>query len=416
MGDLHDSLAPYLDRARELHTQVPLIDGHNDIAWQYEQQANGRLSEIDISEHQAGLDTDIPRLRKGGVGGQFWSVYTPAGPSLDASHEWVNKQASETGSDYALKTMEAIDFVYKMARRYPETFQMARSADEVEAAFRNGKIGSLIGVEGGHMIESSLGILRTFYRLGARYMTITHFSNTPWADSSTDTPVSNGLTEFGREVVREMNRLGMLVDLSHVAASTMHDALDVAEAPVIFSHSSARALTGHARNVPDDVLKRIPANDGVVMVAFVPGFVSEDAFEHSKRQQAETERLNALPDSTPETVAEQMAAWDEANPSPGASVTDVADHIDHIRAQAGIDHIGFGSDFDGMGPGPRGLEDVSGYPNLTAELLRREYSDEDILKVLGRNVLRALRGTEEVAERLRRERAPSEATIEELDG
>lgn len=416
MDNLHETLAPYLDRARELHRQVPLIDGHNDITWQYRLKAHGRLSEIDIAERQSTLDTDIPRLREGGVGGQFWSVYTPAGCSLDSNYEWVNKSASETDSEYARKTMEAIDFVYKMAARYPETFELAASADEVERAFEGGKIASLIGVEGGHMIESSLGVLRTFYRLGARYMTLTHFSNTPWADSSTDAPVANGLTEFGREVVREMNRLGMLVDISHVSAATMHGALDVAEAPVIFSHSSARAITGHVRNVPDDVLKRIPENNGVVMVAFVPVFVNRDAFEHSERHGAETSRVNALPGSTPEKAAEQMARWEEANPTPGASVTDVADHIDHIRAQAGIDYIGLGSDFDGMGPGPVGLEDVSGYPNLTAELLRREYSDEDVLKILGRNVLRTLRGAEDVSQRLRQERAPSEATIEELDG
>ena len=388
-----------LERARRLHKRSPLIDGHNDLPWQYRKRASRVLSKIDISQNQPELHTDVRRLREGGVGGQFWSVY-------------VSTDMPE--SDYVQATFEQIDVVYNMLSRYPETFQLALTANDVEDAFEAGKIASLIGMEGGHSIGGSLATLRMFHRLGARYMTLTHNKNVPWADSCTDAPLANGLTNFGREVVREMNRLGMLVDLSHVSADTMRDALDAAEAPVIFSHSSARAITGHPRNAPDDVLRRLAENGGVIMANFVPSFVSGEVYEHSKRRDSERERLAALPGGG--DSAEGLRSWDEANPEPRATLSDVADHIDHIREMAGIDHIGIGADFDGITSVPIGLEDVSTYPNLTAELVRREYDDEDILKILGGNLLRVMRVVEGRSRELQETRGASEALIEEVDG
>lgn len=390
-----------LEHARELHRRIPLIDGHNDLPWQYRQKVSRAISKIDISKPQPELHTDIPRLREGGVGGQFWSVYVATSFSPEES---------------VRATMEQIDVVYNMLRTYPEAFQLALTADEVEQAFAAGKVASLMGMEGGHSINNSLATLRMFYSLGARYMTLTHNTNVPWADSCTDEPHSNGLSAFGREVVREMNRLGMLVDLSHVSPDTMHDALDATGAPVIFSHSSARALNDHPRNVPDDVLKRVVENDGVVMVNFVPDFISKPVYEHAQNRMAEQEQLESAPDSTEEAIEEAMSQWDEANPSPDATLADVANHIDHIRSIAGVDHIGIGGDFDGITTTPVGLEDVTKYPDLTAELLRREYSDDDILKILGGNVLRVMRKVESASERIQQERGPSEALIEELDG
>ena len=390
-----------IQRARALHDKIPLIDGHNDLPWQYRKVADNALSKIDIAQHQPGLHTDIPRLREGGVGGQFWSVYIP--------------QALPKG-EHVRATMEQIDVVYNMLRQWPDTFQLSLTADDVEAAFDSGKIGSLIGIEGGHSIDNSLGALRMFHRLGARYMTLTHFKNVDWADSCTDDPKVDGLSQFGREVVREMNRLGMLVDLSHVHADTMRAALDTSDAPVVFSHSSARAITGHPRNVPDDVLERVKENNGVVMVSFVPGFVSQQTYEHGLARDAEKARLEAQSDSSDESVEAGLGAWDADNPEPRATVSDIADHIDRIREKAGIDHIGIGSDYDGITSVPEGLEDVSKYPVLTAELLRREYSEEDILKILGRNILRLMRAVENAATRIQQDRGPSEASIEDLDG
>ena len=388
-----------LERARQLHKRIPLIDGHNDLPWQYRKRVSRALSKIDISQSQPELHTDIRRLHEGGVGGQFWSVYVPT---------------NMPDTDYVQATFEQIDVVYNMLRRYPETFQLALTAKDVEDAFEAGKIASMIGMEGGHSIGNSLATLRMFHRLGARYMTLTHNKNVPWADSCTDTPVANGLTNFGREVVREMNRLGMLVDLSHVSADTMRDALDAAEAPVIFSHSSARAITGHPRNAPDDVLRRLPENGGVIMANFVPSFVSGEVYEHSKKREVERERLAAL--TVGGDTAEGLRSWDEANPETRATLSDVADHIDHIREMAGIDHIGIGADFDGITSVPIGLEDVSTYPSLTAELIRREYDDEDILKILGGNVLRVMRVVEGRSRELQETRGASEALIEEVDG
>lgn len=390
-----------IQRARALHDKIPLIDGHNDLPWQYRKVAGNALSKIDIAQHQPGLHTDIPRLREGGVGGQFWSVYIP--------------QTLPKG-EHVRATMEQIDVVYNMLRQWPDTFQLSLTADDVEAAFDSGKIGSLIGIEGGHSIDNSLGALRMFHRLGARYMTLTHFKNVDWADSCTDKPKVDGLSQFGREVVREMNRLGMLVDLSHVHADTMRAALDTSDAPIVFSHSSARAITGHPRNVPDDVLERVKENDGVVMVSFVPGFVSQQTYEHGLARDAEKARLEAQSDSSDESVEAGLEAWDADNPEPRATVSDIADHIDRIREKAGINHIGIGSDYDGITSVPEGLEDVSKYPVLTAELLRREYSEEDILKILGGNILRLMRAVENAATRIQQERGPSEASIEDLDG
>ena len=333
-----------IERAKALHRRVPLIDGHNDLPWQYRQKARGALSKIDVAESQPELHTDIPRLREGGLGGQFWSVYVPA--TLDPV-------------EHVRATLEQIDVVHGLLSRYPETFQLALTADDVESAFADGKIASLLGVEGGHSIDSSLGALRTLHALGARYMTLTHNKNVPWADSATDEPRVDGLTSFGRAVVGEMNRLGMLVDLSHVSAKTMHDALDTAEAPVVFSHSSARALTGHPRNVPDDVLRRLADNGGVAMVSFVPQFSSQALFEHVQRRDEERQRLEALAESTEESVEAGLASWDQANVAPRATISDVADHIDHVRDVAGIDHVGIGADFDGIGTVIDGLEDVS---------------------------------------------------------
>ena len=390
-----------LERALELHGQGPLIDGHNDLPWRYRRIVNRAISAMDISEPQPQLHTDIPRLRQGGVGGQFWSVFVPT--SLDSSQ-------------HVPATMEQIDLVYNMIRRYPETFQLALDADQVEAAFRQGKIASLIGMEGGHSIGNSLATLRMFYRLGARYMTLTHSQNVPWADSCTDEPVSYGLSEFGREVVREMNRLGMLVDLSHVSPDTMRDALDTVEAPVVFSHSSARAVADHPRNVPDDVLERVAENGGVVMVSFVPSFVSQEVNGYYQSRDAERERLASIAGMSDEQAGIELQKWDGSNPAPDATLSQVADHIDHLREVAGVEHIGIGSDFDGIGSVPIGLEDVSTYPALTAELIDREYSDEEILNILGRNVLRVMRLVEDAARRIQLERGPSEALIEDLDG
>ena len=351
-----------LARAQALHKQVPLIDGHNDYPWALRQaNAERDLNKLDIRMPQPKIHTDISRLRAGGVGGQFWSVYVPA---------------DMQGSIAVRTTFEQIDVVHRMVRKYPDTFELARTAADVERIFKAGRIASLIGMEGGHSIDNSLATLRMFHVAGAGYMTLTHSTNIRWADSGTDKPKLGGLSRFGEEVVREMNRLGMLVDLSHTATETMLDAIRVSEAPVIFSHSDARGLNDHGRNVPDDVLKLLRANGGVVMVTFVPGFLARTG---------------------------------------KATLSDVANHMDYVRKVAGADHVGIGSDFDGIQSVPTGLEDVSKYPALTAELLRRGWPEEDLRKALGLNVLRVMRRAEEVAARLQKEREPSTATIEQLD-
>lgn len=390
-----------LERARRLHTEVPLIDGHNDIPWAMREAAWYDFTKLDLKRPQPSLHTDIPRLRAGGVGGQFWSVYVPA---------------SLQGQRAVTATLEQVDAVHEMIRRYPETFELARTADDVERIFRAGKIASLMGMEGGHSIDSSLATLRMFHRLGVGYMTLTHSANIPWADASTDEPKRGGLSAFGEEVVREMNRLGMLVDLSHVSPGTMDDAIRVSAAPVIFSHSSARAICDVPRNVPDDILRRLPANGGVVMVTFVPGFIAPEAATHGLKARAQMQLLRAQYGSDAKGYEAAMAAWLKANPGPPATLAQVADHIDHLRQVAGIDHVGIGGDYDGVSSLPVGLEDVSKYPALTAELLRRGYSEEDVKKILGRNVLRVMRAAETVARKLQAERAPSRATLESLDG
>lgn len=369
-----------LTRARALHKQVPLIDGHNDYPWALRGLDPGRdFSKADLSKPVPALHTDIARLRQGGVGGQFWSVYTPS---------------TMTGQEAVRVTLEQIDIVHRMTKRWPETFAMAYTAADIERSFKAGRIGSLIGMEGGHSIDDSLPALRMFYALGARYMTLTHNGNLRWADAAADQPVVGGLSKFGEEVVREMNRLGMLVDLSHVSAEAMADALRVSEAPVIFSHSSAKALCNVPRNVPDDVLQLTARNGGVVMVTFVPGFISQAVADF---------------DAKPEAARKGQAP-------PKATLAQVADHIDHIRKVAGIDHVGIGGDFDGISSVISGLEDVSTYPALTAELLRRGYSDDEVKKILGLNVLRVMKQAEAVAAKLQKTRQPSTATIEQLDG
>ena len=311
--------------------------------------------------------------------------------------------------------LEQIDIARRILDRYPDVLEEARDASDVERIFGEGRIASFIGMEGGHAIENSLGALRAFHRMGARYLTLTHNCHTDWADAANAPPVHGGLTPFGREVVREMNRLGMLVDLSHTAPATMHAALDVAEAPVIWSHASARAVVDHVRNVPDQVLQRLPANGGVVMVTFVPAFVGRAHFPWSVREAAERTRLEGQYGLGDPRVAQAMSAWEAADPPPPATLAEVADHIEHIRRVAGIDHVGLGGDFDGITRVVEGLEDVSAYPALLAELSRRGWSEEDLAKLAGENILRVLREAEEVARRLQRERPPSTATLAELD-
>jgi membrane dipeptidase len=374
-----DAQSDLLTRARALHKQAPLIDGHNDYPWALRGIDPGRdLEKAEISKPVPTLMTDIARLRQGGVGGQFWSVYVPS---------------TMQGKEAVRATLEQIDIVHRMTKRWPETFEMAYTAADVERSFKAGRIGSLIGMEGGHSIDSSLATLRMMFALGARYMTLTHSANVPWADASPGPVALGGLSKFGEEVVREMNRLGMLVDLSHVHPDTMEDALRVTEAPVIFSHSSAKAICNVHRNVPDNVLQLVARNGGVVMVTFVPGFISQEVANYDARPAAE-----------------------RTGPAPKATLQQVADHIDHIRKVAGIDHIGLGGDFDGISSVIVGLEDVSTYPALTAELLKRGYKDDDIKKILGLNVLRVMRQVEKVAAGLQKTRRPSTATIEQLDG
>ena len=387
----------YLARARTLHRQALLIDGHNDYPWALREKDPARdLNTLDIAKPQPAIMTDIPRLKSGGVGGQFWSVYVPS---------------ALQGQSAVTATLEQIDIVHRMVRKYPETFELASTAADIERIHKAGKIASLVGMEGGHSIDNSLANLRMFYKLGARYMTITHSANTPWADASTDTPKSGGLSAFGEEVIREMNWLGMLVDLSHVAPETMEDALRVTQAPVIFSHSVARALNDHPRNVPDNVLKMLPKNGGVIMVTFVPGFVSPKVNAWNKLQTAEQDRLKALTPNDAAAIKAGVDRWSAANPPPAATIADVADHIDHIRKVAGVDYIGIGSDFDGISQTVKDLDNVSTYPLLTAELLRRKYTNADIRKILGLNVLRAMRGAEAASKRLQGERGPSVAVL-----
>jgi membrane dipeptidase len=371
---------PHLEVARRVLSSTPLVDGHNDLPWAIREYgaAPRDVAAYDLRQRTPG-HTDIPRLRAGMVGAQFWSVYIPFRATADGA---------------AVTQLEQIDIAHQIIRRYPDTFELALTADDALRIFRAGRIASMLGMEGGHAIENSLGALRAYYDLGVRYMTLTHSANIDWADSCCALREHGGLSAFGREVVREMNRMGMIVDISHVSAETMHQALDVSEAPVIFSHSNARALTAHPRNVPDEVLRRMRENGGVVMVTFVPSFLNEDVMRWS----------NLPPEQRRATAA------------PRATMADAIRHIEHIRDVAGIDHLGIGGDYDGIDTVVLGLEDVSTYPALFAELSRRGWSEGDLRKLAGENALRAWRGAEHVAARLQRERSPSTATIEQLDG
>jgi membrane dipeptidase len=402
-------------RIERILAQTPLIDGHNDLPWEIRERFGGDLTKIDLSQSTATLPaptgspplmTDIPRLRAGHVGAQFWSVFIP-----------VEVQ----GPAAVQMTIEQIDLVKQMCARNPHDLAMAYTEADIVRLHKAGKIASLIGVEGGHQINNSLAALRAYYDLGARYMTLTHALNTPWADSATDNPVHHGLTPFGKEVVREMNRLGMLVDLAHVSADTMRTALAVTEAPVIFSHSSARGLVDTPRDVPDDVLRLVAANGGIVMVNFYPGYVSEARRRWEADRSAEQARNDSPPFGglyigQPDRAKAALAEWDRAHPAPEVGIRDVADHIEYIRKVAGVDYVGLGSDFDGIPVTPAGLEGVDKYPALLAELARRGWSDADLAKVAGGNLLRVLARAEEVSARLRATRLPSTATLAQLDG
>lgn len=370
---------------------APVFDGHNDVPIQLRGRFGNVIGDFDFvdttdtgPEHSEGrtMHTDLNRLRKGQVGAQFWSVY-------------VSANLSEPEAVQA--TLEQIDVTRRLVARYPNDLQFALTAKDVEDSLKRGRIASLLGIEGGHSIGSSLGVLRQMYDLGVRYMTLTHSRTLSWVDSATDAPKHGGLNDFGRDVIREMNRIGMLVDLSHVSEETMHDVLDVAKAPVIFSHSGARAINGHARNVPDSVLKRLPQNGGIVMVVGLPGFLSEPARQWFGNRQAEKARLEALWPGQPSEVETRLKAWDDANPLPLATISDMADHVDHVRKVAGIDHIGIGGDYDGMPTGPVGMEDVAGYPALFTELARRGYSQADLEKISLRNALRVMKAAEAYA-------------------
>jgi membrane dipeptidase len=393
----------HMARARRVLRTTPLVDGHNDLPWLIREldQNPRNVETYDLRQHTSG-NTDIARLRQGMVGGQFWSVYIPG----------------EIGdSGYARVQLEQIDIARQIFAKYPDVFAPARTAADVRRAKAAGKIGSMMGMEGGHAIENSLGALRAYHDLGVRYMTLTHNVTLDWADAALDSAKHGGLTKFGEEVVREMNRLGMLVDLSHVSPGTMSDALNVTEAPVIFSHSSARALTEHKRNVPDSILARLPKNGGVVMVAFVPGFVSQAIATHTTELEKAAREARQRFGSDSAGYARAMSEWNAAHPRPKSTVKDVADHIEHIRKVAGVDHVGLGSDYDGTDNDlPEGLEDVSKFPVLLAELSRRGWTEADLRKLAGENVLRAMAEAEKVAARLQKERKPSTKTIEELDG
>ena len=385
-------------RARRILERTPLIDGHNDLPWALRENHGNDPHSVDLTANldaSTPLHTDIPRLRAGGVGGQFWSVYVPA---------------TLSPPDAAVATFEQIDTVKRIVAAYPDVFELATTAADIERIHRRGRIASLIGMEGGYSIDDSLGLLREFFDAGARYITLTHSKTTTWADSATDAPKWGGLSPFGEDVVREMNRLGMMVDLSHVSEETMLDAMRVSDAPVIFSHSSARAVTGHARNVPDGVLRQMPQDGGVVMVTFVPGFVSETVRTWNSARSAEDARLKSLNPGDPAAVTAGLTVWTTAHPVPVATITDVVAHIQHIRDVAGIDHVGLGGDYDGVDSLPVGLEGVDAYPRLLAALMANGWTEADIRKLAGENMLRVMRAVEAVAASKRGER-PNLAAI-----
>jgi membrane dipeptidase len=390
-----------LEHARKLLKSTPLIDGHNDLPWEIRvsKTAPRDVAAYDLRAH-APKHTDLGRMQEGEVGAQFWSIYIPG-------------EIKDSG--YAKVQLEQFDIARRMIAMYPDRLALALSADDIERSFKRGRVASLLGMEGGHAIENSLGALRAYYDLGARYMTLTHNVTLDWADAALDTVRHDGLTDFGREVVREMNRLGMLVDLSHVSPATMSDALDVTQAPIIFSHSSARALTEHPRNVPDSILARLPKNGGVVMVTFVPAFVSPEVAAWESRLDEQVKGVKASISDTAQQ-RKMVDEWKSTHPAPRATLKQVADHIEHVRQVAGIDHVGIGSDFDGIDSTPEGLEDSSKFPDLFAELIRRGWTDTDLKKLAGQTLLRVIRAAEATAARLQKTTQPSTKTIEELDG
>ncbi|MGD9965843.1 MAG: dipeptidase [Hyphomonadaceae bacterium] len=377
-----------LARVDRILRRTPLIDGHNDVPWTIRSDHGNDLAAVDLSADTRRLTpamhTDIPRLRQGRLGAQFWSVYVPA---------------TFKGADSTRAVWEQIDLTRRMVARYPRAFALADSADDIVRIHRSGRIASMFGIEGGEAINNNLALLREFRAAGVLYMTLTHSTTIDWVDSATDAPKHGGLSPFGQDVVREMNRIGMLVDLSHVSAEAMHDALDVATAPVIFSHSSAFGLNPHPRNVPDEVLRRLPENGGVVMVNFVPSFLSRENWQWSARRAGEEARLKALDPADPAAVTAGVAAWTEANPAPRVDASDVADHIEHVARIAGRDHVGLGGDYDGVTFLPVDMDGVEDYPVLLVELMRRGWSDADLAKLAGGNLLRALRRAERVAAR-----------------
>ena len=388
--------------ARDLLTRHPILDGHNDLPWTLRVADDVDLDTTDLDHPVATIQTDWPRMAAGGVGAQFWSVYV---------------SADLEGETAVTTTLEQIDLVHELIRRYPGTLELALTADDVERIIAAGKVASLIGAEGGHSIGSSLGTLRALYALGVRYMTLTHNRSLPWADSATDDPISGGLSPFGREVVREMQRLGMLVDLSHVSPDTMRDALDTAEGPLIFSHSSALAICDHPRNVPDEILARLPANGGTCMVNFVPAFVSQACRDWEREFAEDAKRRGFDFKNVPGRgqARSLRQEWIAKHPRPAVKLAEVADHAEHVREVAGVDHVGIGSDYDGVDWLPEGLEDTSCYPALISELLRRGWSEEDCGKLASGNIIRTLRAAEETARALSASRGPSRSRIEDLD-
>lgn len=375
------------DAAMKIHADALLIDGHNDLPWEFREHLQKIAKPLDLRQSLPKLHTDIPRLKKGGVGGQFWSA-------------WVPSSYAKKGTAVKM-TLEQIDIIHRIVKQYPDVFEMASTADDIVRIHKSGKIASLIGVEGGHSIDNSLGVLRMFYALGVRYMTLTHSETIDWADSATDEAKHGGLTEFGESVVLEMNRLGMLVDISHVSAETMKDALRISKAPLIASHSSALAVADHPRNVPDDVLKLVQKNNGVIMVNFYSGFVVPESAKVMKQMfKVYRELRDKYKDEA--QFKEAWAQWKKANPYPRGTIHDVVDHIEHIIKVAGVDHVGLGSDYDGISTTPEQLEDVSCYPYITQELLNRGYKAAEIHKVLGGNVLRVLREAEAVAQKMKK--------------
>jgi membrane dipeptidase len=401
-----------VSRALRVLTASPVMDGHNDLPWRIREDTlhPHDVEAYDLHARAPGM-TDLARLKKGHVGAQFWSIYIPGEPG-DAAYKSNGAVSSKPG--YARVQVEQFDIARRVIEKYPE-LQWALTADAVRANFKRGTVASLLGLEGGHAIENSLALLRQYYDLGARYMTLTHNVTLDWADAALDSAKHRGLTPFGREVVREMNRLGMLLDLSHVSPGTMSNALDVTEAPVIFSHSASRALVDHKRNVPDSILARMPKNGGVVMVPFVTSFVSAAVKADDDALEAATAAAAKAHPSDSAAAHADVAKWRAAHKRPQASVTDVADAIDHVRKVAGVDHVGIGSDFDGITENVVGLEDVSTFPTIFAELARRGWSDADLAKLASGNVLRVLKEAEQVSARLKKTRKPSNATIEQLD-